>query len=308
MTKPIRFGVQAIKPADPVAWPEVARKAEGLGYSILTMSDHFDNEMAPFPALAVAAAATTTLRLGTIVFGNDFRHPAVLARDAATLDVLSGGRFELGIGAGWMHSDYEPTGISFDRAGARIDRLAESADIIRRLLAGESVTTDGEHYTITELSLPAALVEQSDPPIFMGGGGPKMLRTAAKYADIVGVNPNLAAGSLDASSGADATFERTREKLSWVREAAGDRWADLEIQSRLHLANVTNDGVAMAEALAPALGLSVEQALASPHALVGTTEEIVEKIHRLNDELGISYYTWNVDVIDEMAPVVAAFT
>lgn len=307
MTKPIRFGVQAIAPADPVAWPEVARKAEGLGYSILTMSDHFDNEMAPFPALAVAASATTTLRLGTAVLGNDFRHPAVLARDAATLDVLSGGRFELGIGAGWMHADYDPTGIPFDRAGVRIDRMTESVDIIRRLLAGETVTAHGDHYSVTDLALPSALVSDSAPPILMGGGGPRMLRAAARSADIVGINFNLAIGKIDASSGPDATLERSQEKLGWIREAAGERWADLEIQSRLHVATVTDDAVGLAEAFAPGFGLTPAEALATPHALFGTTDEIIEKIQRLHSELGISYYTWNVDVIDEMAPVVAAF-
>lgn len=270
------------------------------------MSDHFDSPMSPFPALAVAAAATSTLRVGTIVFGNDFRHPAVLARDAATLDVLSGGRFELGLGAGWMHSDYEPTGISFDSPGTRIDRLAESVEIIRQLFSGDPANFAGQHYTVTDLAAPTLPAQQSGPPIFMGGGGPKMLKTAGRLADIVGINPNLASGGLDASSGPDATFERTKTKLSWVKEAAGDRWADIEIQSRLHMATITDDAQGMAEAFAPAFGLTAEQALASPHALIGTVDEVVDKIQYIQEQLGISYFTWNVDVIDEMAPVVAA--
>lgn len=307
MTKPLRFGVQAIKPADPVLWPDVARKAEDLGYSILTMSDHFDSPLSPFPALAIAASATRTLRIGTIVFGNDFRHPAVVARDAATLDVLSGGRFELGLGAGWMQSDYHPPGIAFDSAGTRIDRLAESVEIITQLFSGEPANFAGEHYTVTDLAAPTLPTQRPGPPIFMGGGGPKMLRTAGRLANIVGINPNLSSGGLNAESGPDGTLDRTRQKLAWVKEAAGERWPEIEIQSRLHLATITDDAEGLADSLAPALGLTAEQALASPHSLIGTVEQIVDKIQQLREELGISYYTWNVDVIDEMAPVIAAF-
>lgn len=301
-TPPLRFGIQAAGPVDPVGWTEVAKRAESLGYSVLTMADHFSNAMAPFPALAIAAAATTTLRVGTVVLGNDFRHPAVVARDAATLDALSGGRLELGIGAGWMTTDYTTTGIELETPGRRIERLDESVRIITQLLAGESVTFAGDHYTLAGLD--GFSGAQVKIPIFMGGGGPRMLATAGRLADIVGINPNLSAGVIDERAGPDATIERTVQKLDWVRKAAGPRFGAVEIQSRIHVAMITDDRDDVLAALAPAMGLTLDQAKTSPHALVGTIEEICDKITSLHTEYGFSYFTWSADVLEDMAPIV----
>jgi len=280
---------------------------EDLGYSTLSVADHFDNRMAPIPALTMAAAATERLIVGTIVLANDFRHPAVAAHEAATLDLMSEGRFQLGIGAGWQTTDYAQTGIALDRASVRIARLGEAVQIIKKCFAAEPFDFDGEYYTIAGLTgSPGA--SDRHPPILMGGGGPKMLRAAAIHADIVGINPNLAAGVIDHRAGPDATLERTREKVGWVRDAAGDRFDAIELQVRIHMATLTDDPAGFAEIMGPPLGLTTEQTMASPHALAGSVEAIADKLRGLNEELGLSYFTWNANDAEALAPIVAALT
>lgn len=308
MTKPFRFGVQAGGPIDPEGWIETARQAESLGYSTLSMADHFDRPLAPIPALAMAASATTDLHLAAMVFCNDFRHPAVLAHDAATLDLLSDGRFELGIGAGWQLTDYTQSGIAHESAGIRIARLAEAVEIIKNCFHAEAFSFTGEHYTIDDLVGWPCSPSHDRPPIFIGGGGPKMLRTAAQIADIVGINPNLSAGVFDHRAGPDATLARARTKVGWIREAAGERFDDLELQVRVHIAAITNDPVGMAEMLAPPLGISAEDAMTSPHALCGSVDETIDRLRSLREDLGVSYFTWGADSMVPMAPVVAKLT
>ena len=192
--RPFRFGVMAAKARSSTGWTETARTAEDLGYSTLVMPDHLGDQLSPTPALAAAAAVTETLRVGTLVFANDFRHPAVLAKETATLDLLSDGRLEVGVGAGWMTEDYTWTGITHDRAGVRIDRMIEAIQVLRGLWADESFSFDGAHYTITELNGLPKPVQAGGPPIVVGGGAKRVLSTAARMADIVGVNPNVGAG------------------------------------------------------------------------------------------------------------------
>jgi len=305
--RPFRFGVQASGPTDRAGWQELARKVEDLGYSTLSVADHFDRPMAPIPALTMAAAATENLIVASIVLANDFRHPAVAAHEAATLDLLSDGRFQLGIGAGWQTTDYTQTGIALDAPSVRIARLGEAVEIIKQCFTAEPFSFNGEHYTIDGLTGSAGSSDRH-PPILMGGGGPKMLRAAATHADIVGINPKLAAGVFDASAGPDATLERTREKLGWIREAAAERFSEIELQVRIHIAALTDDPVGLAEAMAPPMGLTTEQAMASPHSLVGSVEQIADKLRGLNEELGLSYFTWNADDAEALAPIVAALT
>ncbi len=299
-----RFGVQARGPMEAGGWQELARQAEGLGYDVLSVPDHFDRGPAPMVALAFAAEATTTLRLGTLVLANDFRHPAAVAKEAATLDVLSDGRFELGIGAGWQTTDYERTGIPMDRPGVRIERLREAVTIIKGLLAGETVDFSGQHYAIDGLTGLPEPVRPGGPPLFVAGGSERVLRLAAQTADIVGVNPNMAAGVIDERVGPSATAEATAAKIDWIREEAGERFGNLELHSRVHVACVTDDGRGFAEALAPAMGLDTDRALVSPHSMIGTVDEIVDKLVRQREELGISYIGLSADSMEEMAPVV----
>ena len=303
--RPFRFGLQASGPMSAGEWAELARKAEGLGYSTLTCADHLDDQFAPIPALAAAAAATTTLRLGTLVLANDYRHPVVAAKDAATLDVLSDGRLELGLGAGWMTSDYESAGIPLDPPGVRIERLAEGLAVVRGLFGDGPFSFEGEHYRIDGLEGFPKPVQRPHPPIVLGGGGPRMLRLAAREADIVGINVNLAVGVIDDRAGPNATEEATQAKIDIVRDAAGDRFDDIELQVRVHAVVVTDDRQGMAELMAPALSVSPAQALASPHAVAGTPEEIVEDLRSRRERWGISYLGVSVDALDALAPVVA---
>lgn len=304
--RPFRFGVQANGPADPTAWRELARQAEDLGYATLTMADHMDDHLSPGPALVAAAGATRTLRLGTLVYANDFRHPVVLAKEAATLDLLTDGRLELGMGAGWMTDDYQQAGIPLDRPGVRISRLEESIAIVKGLLAAdEPVTFQGDHYEVTALLGAPASVQRPHPPLVIGGGGRRVLSLAAREADVVGINVNLAKGVIDADAGPDSTADRTHEKVGWIRDAAGARFDQLELQVRVHLAIVTDDRVGTAEALAGGFGVTPEQALASPHSLAGTPEQIAEDLRARREAFGISYVGLSADVLHDMAPVVA---
>ncbi|WP_283251224.1 TIGR03621 family F420-dependent LLM class oxidoreductase [Rhabdothermincola salaria] len=311
--KPFRFGVQASAPAggltgtpaDARAWRDLARRVEDLGYATLTVADHFDDQFAITPAVMAAADATTRLRVGGLVWCNDYRHPVVMAKEAATIDVLCEGRFELGLGAGWMTTDYEQSGIALDRPGVRIERLAEAVGIIKGLFADGPVSFDGDHYRVHALEgLPKPL-QRPGPPLLLGGGGRRMLSLAAREADIVGINIDLRKGVIDADAGPNATTDATTEKLRWIHDAAGDRYDDLELQVRVHVAAVTDDRDAMAELLGPALGISPADALESPHALAGTVEQLVEQIQERRDRFGISYIGIGADAMEGMAPVVA---
>lgn len=302
---PFRFGIQCRGPADPTGWPALARKVEDLGWSTLTVADHLDDQLAPIPAAMAAAAATTTLRVGTMVLANDYRHPVMVAKEAATLDVLTGGRFELGIGAGWMTADYEAAGIELDRPGARIDRLTEALTVLRGLWSGEPFSFAGTHYRISGLAGRPAPRTTGGPPIVIGGGGERVLRLAARQADVVALNVNLKAGVIDERAFPDGTPAATDRKLTWVREAAGDRYEQLEVQSRVHLAMVTDDRAAVIEELAPAFGLAPEDAAATPHALIGSVEEICDQLVERRERWGISYLGLSGDQLDAFAPVVA---
>lgn len=306
MPKPFRFSasIGAI-PIDQIA--ATATRAETLGYSSVTVPDHLDDQPAPLIGLTAAALATSTLRVLPLVLANDYRHPVVLAKELATLDALSGGRLEVGIGAGWMTTDYDFSGIEHSRPGIRISRLSESVDILRSLLQGEQVDIDGEHYCVHG-ELTAPLPVQSPVPVMLAGGKQKMLTLAGAKADIVGINPGLAAGVIDERAGRDATLERTDQKLDWVREGAGARFDDLELQTRIHLAMITGDRDALAAEMAPLLGITAEEALASPHALVGTVEQCVEEVQRWRDRWGISYVAIDSEVMEDFAPVVEAVT
>ncbi len=303
-TRPFRFGIQASAAEDRKAWIELARKVEDLGYATLTVADHLDDQFATTPALMAAADATTTLRLGALVYANDYHHPVLLAKEAATLDLLSEGRLELGLGAGWLPGDYAGAGIPFDRPGVRIARLAESVQVVKGLLADERCQFRGEHYQVDMEGTPKP-VQRPHPPILMGGGGERMLRLAAREANIVGLNVSMASGSIGESSGPSATAEATDQKVAWIRDAAGERFADLELQVRIHLALLTDDVPGTAELLAPAFGLTPAQGLETPHALAGSVEQIVESCLERRARFGISYIGLSVDAVDDFAPVVA---
>jgi probable F420-dependent oxidoreductase len=303
--RPFRFGVQCSSVPPGASWPELARRVEDLGFATLTVADHLDDQFAPVPALQAAADATTTLRLGALVLCNDYRHPVVAAKEMATIDLLSGGRLEVGIGAGWMTTDYESSGIPLDRAGTRIERLAESIDVLEALWADEPATVHGAHYRVTGLDGRPKPRQRPRPPLLLGGGGRRMLSLAATRADIVGLNVNLAKGVIDADAGPDGTAAATDRKIGWIRAAAGDRFDELELQVRVHLVLPTDDRAGTIDAFAPAFGLTAAEAAETPHALVGTTSEICDDLLARRERWGISYIGASVDALDAVAPVVA---
>jgi probable F420-dependent oxidoreductase len=299
-----RFGAQCSYAGSGADWAAKARRLEDLGYSTLCTPDHFDDQLAPMPALTAAAAATTTLRVGTLVLGNDYRHPLVTAKEAATVDVLSGGRFELGIGAGWMGSDYEQSGIGLDRPGVRIERLAESLAVVKGLLAGGKFSFAGRYYSVTRHPGTPAPVQRPRPPILVGGGGRRILSLAGREADIVSVNFDLRSGSIGPHVGVTATAGATAEKVGWVREAAGDRFDDIELCHTAYLTMVTDDREAVAGGLGSGFGLDAEQVLAMPNFAIGTVVQIADELERRRDELGFSYVVVGGECFEAMAPVV----
>jgi probable F420-dependent oxidoreductase len=258
------------------------------------------------PALASAAAVTTDLRIGPLVLGNDYKHPVVLAREAATLDLLSDGRLELGIGAGWMTVDYEKAGMTLDRPSVRIARLAESIAILKGLFADGPFTFHGEHYRVTDLDGHPKPVQRPHPPFIVGGGGPKVLALAAREAQIVGVNANLRGGDPNTQDAAQSlTPEATDAKLAALRGAAGDAFDDLEIQTLIGFVHGTDDPTSILEAIASGFGVEVADARLAPVILVGSTDEMVDVLEARRDRWQMSYHVVPYEAMDTFAPVVA---
>ncbi len=303
--RPFRFGVQLSAATDGPTWTETARRIESLGYAIATMPDHFTEQLAPVPALQAILDATTTLRAGALVFDNDYKHPAILAKELATIDVLSEGRVEIGLGAGWMISDYEQIGLPYDRAGVRIDRFVEGLAVIRGAMGPGPFSFSGEHYTVTDYDGLPKPVQAPCPPILIGGGGTRVLGIAAREADIVGVNGTLAAGVFGAEAFATMTAEAVAGKVAVVVEQAGDRVEHIEMNIRTFFNSVTDDRTGTIDSIARAIGVDPAVLESSPYALVGTPSKIVEDVRALRETYGFSYITVGVDEIDSFAPIVA---
>jgi probable F420-dependent oxidoreductase len=303
--RPFRFGVQASTAADAASWAALARKVESLGYSTLTMPDHFDGQLAPVPALMAAADATETLRVGGLVWDNDYRHPVVLAKELATIDVLSSGRLEIGIGAGWMATDYEQSGIAYDSNKVRVNRLEEGIVVIKGAMSGEAFSYAGEHYTITDFTGSPQPVQAPCPPILIGGGGKRVLSIAAREADIVGVNGTLAAGVIGPEAIATMTAEAVDEKVSIVHAAAGRRIAKIEFNVRAFMVRVTDERRATMEQIAGFVQVDPSFIEESPFALIGTPAQIVDDLLRRRQRWGFSYVIVGADDVESFAPVVA---
>ena len=307
--RPFRFGVQVNGTGNRTEWVDLARHVEATGYSTLTMPDHFSDQLAPVPALQCAADATTTLRLGALVYDNDYRHPVLLAKELATMDVLSDGRVEVGLGAGWMVSDYEQSGIPYDAPGVRVSRFIEGLAVIKGALGDGPFSFEGEHYTITGYDgLPKPV--QSPPPVLVGGGGPRVLAFAAREADIVGINATLTSGAVDASTFATMTAAAVDEKVAVVREAATDagRLDDIEMNIRAFMVLVTDHVDDALGTLSEFTGAPRDVIAESPFALVGPTDKIVDDLQARRDRWGFSYVIVGQDDVESFAPVVAALS
>jgi probable F420-dependent oxidoreductase len=303
-----RFAAQLSKaPAGTArSWAEQARRAEDLGYSALLMPDHFGDQLAPVPALAAVAAATTTLRLGSLVFGNDYRNPFVLAKEAVTLDLLSEGRFELSLGAGWMKTDYEEAGLTYDTPRVRVERFEEAVQVIQGLLRTDGpFSFDGAYYTVHGHTLHPRPVQQPGPPLIIGGGGKRVLTFAAHHADIVSINANLRDGTGGPETAPNMSPERTREKVAWVKEAAGARFDDLELNALIGFVMITDDANSITEAMAPHFGIEVDEARHVPGILIGTLDEMIDELQWRRAEYGISYWSIEADSWETLGPLVS---
>lgn len=301
-TKPFRFGVQSRSAGPCGPWIETVRRVEALGYDTLCWPDHFVRGFEPVAAMAAAAMVTERLRVSGFVFDNDFRHPVVLAMSAGSIDILSGGRLELGIGAGWLKEEYDLSGIPFDPAGVRIARLEEAVRLLKMLLSGERTTFSGAFYQVDGLQIPPTPVQRPHPPLVIGGGSKKILSLAAREADIVGITTRaLPDGAKDA---ADMTAAATERKLEWVREAAGERFAEIELNTICPTVEITSDRRAAAERIAATLPVSAEEVLDSPAVLLGTVDEIVETLQERRERYGFSYIVILEPVIEAFTPVV----
>lgn len=317
MSRPFRFAVQSFSASSATEWRERARRVEALGYSALHLADHIlgpgeviaaanhpVQELAAVPAMAMAAAATTTLRVGCRVFCVDYRHPAVLAKETATLDLLSEGRIEIGLGAGWLRGEYDALGMTFDSAAVRIERLSEVVRFLKAHFSGDPIRVEGRYVNVSGYSGAPRPVQQPHPPIMIGGGSRRILSLAGREADIVSFNFNNRAGVLGPEGIANSTEEKTREKLEWVREAAGPRFDDLDFEIGAYFTMLGEGADAAADGMAKAFGLTPEQMRRHPHGLFGTVEEICDELERRRELFGTNYITIPDNVFEAFAPVV----
>ena len=303
--RPFRFGVQTSKASSRKEWVDLARRAEANGYDVLTMPDHFGDQLAPVPALMTAADATERLRVGALVWDNDYKHPLVLAKELATMDLLSEGRLEIGIGAGWMISDYEEAGMTYDSPKVRIDRFEEGLAVIKGCLGEGAFSHSGTHYTITNHNaLPKPV--QAKVPVLIGGGGKRVLSLAAREADIIGINGTMTAGVIGPDAISTMTAEAVDDKVGIVRAAAGDRIGEIEMNVRVFMVNVTDDRVKRMDSMSSAMGVPRAFMEESPFALIGTTDQMIDDLQQRRDKWGFSYIIVGAEDIEPFAPVVAA--
>ena len=300
-----RFGVQLTTDTTAAQLVATARRAQELGFSSAFLPDHFGDQLAPVPALMAIADAAPDLRVGTLVFDNDYRHPVVLAKECASLDVLTGGRFELGIGAGWMNTDYQQSGIPMDSPKVRVDRMEEGIAVLKAAFAEGPQSFAGQHYQVTDYNGLPKPVQKPHPPFLIGGGMKRVLSIAGREADIVGINPSIPNGAVDADAARSGLATATDQKVRWVKEAAGDRYPDLELNMLLFAAVVTDDREATLEAMAPLFGVAPAEVGDYPHAWVGTIDQICADIEARRDRWDVSYLTVQQDVMEAVAPIVA---
>ena len=306
--RPFRFLADGRDVADARTLGETARRAEAIGFDALVIPDHLIDQLSPAPAMAVIAAATERLRIGAFVLNNDLRHPAVLAQDLASLDVLSSGRLDVAIGAGWNKAEYDAIGMAFDPVPVRVARMIEAVAVLKGCFADAPFSFAGDHYAITEYDARPKPVQKPHPPFFIGGGGRRTLTFAAREANIVGLAPRILPGVR--GDPRSITLAATEEKIGWVREAAGDRFDQLEFnvypsQSQIIVTdNARSELVALAARLEERSGMpvSVDDLAESPHIFIGSIDSLVAKFQMLRERLGISSIM--VGGVDELTPVV----
>jgi len=299
-----RFGVNPHGGQDVAAWTAVARKAEDLGYATLLVPDHLNPQLAPFTALAVAASATTTLRIGTQVLSNELREPVVAAKELASLDLLSGGRLDWGMGAGWLPNDFAAVGVERPPS-VRVDRLVESIEVMRALFSGEPVHHRGEHYRVDLDAGTPRPIQRPHPPLLIGAAQRRLLTFAGRVADIVSISPGLAARAFGSFPPAMSVEENTDRQVGWVCEGAGDRFGDVELSVVAMPARVTNRPDEAAEQVAPHMGVTADEARRSVHALLGPVDQLCDTLIARRERWGISNIVVPWQHAEAFAPVVA---
>ena len=303
----MRFATQSGSASSGQEWIDRAKRLEALGYGTLAMPDHMiGGAWAAMPALAVAATATQKLRVGTLVIDNDFRNPTVFARECATLDVLTNGRFELGIGAGWLDRDYQSTGIPFDRGRVRVGRLAEAVTLLKRLFTEEQVTFAGEYYEVDRAECRPKPVQRPYPPFLIAGGGPDILALAGREANIVAIVASGITGSGKLAP-EKLTLETMREQISVVRDAAGARFGEIELSMFLDCI-VTDDREKTIAEMAKKAKAEPDVLRNSAYRGIGTLREIRDHIVRMRDAIGITYFCLRGPDVESLGPVVGELT
>lgn len=294
MSRPFRFGVQCMNlpMTSPTSWSEQVQRIESLGYSTIFCPDHFSPQWDPTVLLSAAAAVTSRLRVGSLVYGIDYRHPVIYAKQAATLHLMSSGRHEFGLGAGWMETDYQQAGMRYDTPGPRIERLEEALQIVRGMWSEAEFSFVGKHYTVNAVPKAAPLRHGERPQILVGGGGKRVLSVAGRHADIVGINPSLPEGKITPTTPADLTPERVREKIDWVHaaaEKAGRDPAAIELQSLTFVLAIADDPSGLRGALAGNTGMSAADVADCPLFLTGPSSEIQDRLAKRREATGLSY-------------------
>ena len=284
---------------------ETVQQIEQHGYTTAAMVDHFNPTYAPTPGLMAAAMIAPSLRVLATVYDNDFRNPVLLAKEIATMDQITGGRVDFGLGAGWLERDYEQTGIQYDRPGVRISRMEEALAVFKGAWSGEAFNYDGEHYTVKDHTGFPVPAQKPHPPIYIGGGGQRILGIAGREADIIGVHVRFGPeGALDSAD----TFRAEMDKrIEWIKAGAGDRFDDIELALLLFAAKVVDSDAAKQreiESIAEANGLSVDAVEASPYFLVGTEDDMVEQVEGLRETYGVSHFTVTPGDVDGFSAVV----
>lgn len=292
MPRPFRFGVQlASLPSDD--WIAQVQRIEQLGYSTVFFPDHFGPQWDPVASLAAIAAVTERLHVGSLVYDVDYRHPVVMAKAAATIQLLSGGRHEFGLGAGWMEEDYRQAGLPYDRPGTRIERLEEALHVIKGMWTGERTSFRGRNYQIDDISPAVGGIDfRSAPPILVGGGGRRLLTLAGRVADIVGIGPSVPEGRITADTPRDLHPERVRQKVEWVREGAlraGRDPEEIELNVLVFAVAITDDPSGIRNALAKNVGMALDEVEACPLFLTGSGAAIREQLEKRREETGLSY-------------------
>ena len=316
MSKPFRFGVQSFNADSGADWAGKVRKAESLGYSAFHLADHIIGPgpaleatnhpvqgLAAIPAMAYAAAVTETINIGCRVFCIDYHNPVVLAKSAMTIDHLSGGRLEFGLGAGWLKGEYDAIGLQFDSPGTRINRLADVIEGIKAFRGEGHANVSNATLNWRDFEgLPKPL---SGPPLMIGGGAPKILRLAGREADIVSLNFNNRSGMIGPDGVQASSEAETQKKIGWIREGAGDRFDELTIEIGAYFTFVMDDPNPVLGNFAQMFGFSEDDMRAHPHALFGSVDTICEELIRRRELHGISYITVGEDAMEPFAAVVA---